>query len=299
MLSEIIAKIKDKIVVLKNPNGATGTGIILDPGGTIVTNSHVVSGCRKVGIETSLGKAYIGKVVKSDAAVDFAFIICPDIHVTGFSALSSRDPILEGEDVVAIGHPYGYEFTVTKGIISASKRELNGVRYIQTDVPINPGNSGGPLIDTNGEIVGINTWIVSKAQNIAFAVPSSYLISAYNLLPAREEMLSGYYCPACGQLSKEAKQYCSRCGADVKNDPVAGFIYENTGLCTQCSTQNDPSGKYCTKCGAALFMKENKKQEAKPESTAPDEEIACPACGIVNKGKKYCTKCGASLKSQK
>jgi ribosomal protein L40E len=295
MLSDIIANMKDKIVVIKNPNRATGTGIVLDERGTIATNSHVVEGALRVGIETNSGKAYIGKVVHSDAAIDFAFIMCTDIHTSGHPVLSSRDSVLEGEDVVAIGHPYGLEFTVTKGIVSASKRELNGIMYIQTDVPINPGNSGGPLIDANGEIIGINTWIISNAQSIAFAIPSSYLIESYESLPPTEDLLAGYYCPACGRLGKETKQYCGMCGAAARTDTADGFIYENTGICIGCNTHNDPSAKYCGKCGATLIRKQAVTADKKADSAAGDAEVACPACGTMNKGKRYCSKCGATL----
>ncbi len=295
MLSDIIAKMKDKIVVVKNPSRATGTGIVLDERGTIVTNSHVVEGALRVGIETNEGRSYIGKVVNSNAAVDFAFVICPDLKTTGHPVLSTRGSVSEGEDVIAIGHPYGFEFTVSKGIVSASKRELNGIRYIQTDVPINPGNSGGPLIDANGEILGINTWIISNAQSIAFAIPSSYLIEAYNSLPPAEYLLSGYYCPSCGKIGREAGQYCGMCGAAARTETPDAFIYENTGVCMQCKAQNECSAKYCAKCGAGLITEPRMQQGKKTDPVAEAKEIACLSCGTVNKGKRYCAKCGAAL----
>ncbi|MBN1413353.1 MAG: trypsin-like peptidase domain-containing protein [Spirochaetales bacterium] len=296
MLENIIAKIKNKIVIIKNPDGSQGTGIVLDSNGIIVTNSHVVAQNRIVKVETNEKKSYIGKVIGSNKQIDFAFILCDRLKLEDFPVLSKRENLLEGEDVVAIGHPHGYDFTVTQGIISTAKREIKGVHYIQTDVPINPGNSGGPLLDRNGEILGINTWIVMNAQNLSFAVPSDYLQTAYSSLLPYDKLVTGYYCPACGNLDEEKRKYCRKCGDDLQEDIIPPGFYENTGYCPSCRTQNEPANAYCRNCGVQLLSrKEDADSESRKLEEFKDKVIKCPGCGRENKGVKYCENCGATL----
>jgi len=301
MLSEIIAKIKDNIVIIKNPKGGNGTGIVLDNRGIIVTNSHVVSNCRTVGIRTNDGKAYLGKVVSADKTVDYAFILCKDVKKDNYPVLSKREDIMEGEDVIAIGHPYGYDFTVTKGIISSSKRDINGVNFIQTDVPINPGNSGGPLLDARGEILGINTMFIYNAQNLSFAVPVYYVIEAYKKLPVEALWTEGAFCCACGKMNTKGTKYCAYCGDDIQPEELNDILFEDTGYCVKCTFQNSEDAQYCKKCGAKLIRSEEKikKSEKKANSIPADMEITCEACGHKNKGTLYCGKCGSKLSVKK
>lgn len=297
MLSEIIAKMKGNIVIIKNPDGGNGTGIVLDNQGIIVTNSHVVANCQTVGIQTNDGRAFLGRILAADKIVDYAFVHCKDVKRDTFPVLSERDTILEGEDVIAIGHPYGYDFTVTKGIISAARREIKGVNFIQTDVPINPGNSGGPLLDARGEVLGINTMFVINAQNLSFAVPIHYVIEAYKSLPPEELWMDGTYCSACGKMNKKDTKYCKYCGDDIVTEKISEVIYEDTGYCLKCQNQNPQDAPYCEKCGAKLVRKadKTKKPGKKDDMITEDTLITCPNCGQENKGKKYCEKCGAKL----
>jgi serine protease Do len=301
MLSHIISGIKDKIVVVRNPSGSVGTGIALDDRGVIVTNSHVVAEALIVGIETNDARYYLGKVVGANKKIDYAFILCRGARFASYPVLSRREQVLEGEDVVAIGHPYGLEFTVSKGIVSTAGREVEGVRYIQTDVPINPGNSGGPLLDARGEIIGINTWIVSNAQGLSFAVPARYLWAAYEKLPSAEVMEKGGYCPACGAFTPVKGAYCANCGVSVGAPVVTEALAAGTGYCLSCANQNDPADKYCRKCGATLVPAANRQTEQQADGEAPgelktaDTAVTCPSCGAENRGAKYCRKCGTTL----
>jgi serine protease Do len=137
-------------------------------------------------------------------------------------------PVHDGDRVIAIGHPYGLKYTATEGIVSKAKRLQNGLNYIQIDAAINPGNSGGPLVNTSGEIVGVNTFIIAGGDNLGFALPSEYLIESlkeyapYNgktavrckscLNVITSERIEDDYCPECGskiiipQL-KDQKEY--------------------------------------------------------------------------------------------
>lgn len=159
-----------------------GTGIIVAENGYILTNEHV-SGRKNSTcyITLNTGKTYTGTVVWSNSDVDMAMI---KINEKGmpYATLGNSDEVAVGQTVYAIGNPIGYEFqrTVTSGIISAKDRtiklEENGEEVymedlIQTDATINPGNSGGPLINHNGEVVGINSVKITSAEGIGFAVP--------------------------------------------------------------------------------------------------------------------------------
>jgi serine protease Do len=154
-----------------------GTGVVVDERGYIVTNYHVVEGVREIKVTLSDGEAYIAKVVAHDPNTDLAVI---KINAPGRLATirigTSRD-LMEGEEVIAVGNAYGYEHTVTRGIVSALHRTVQVtdthqyVDLIQTDASINPGNSGGPLLNIDGEMVGVNVATRVGAQGIGFAIP--------------------------------------------------------------------------------------------------------------------------------
>jgi serine protease Do len=151
-----------------------GSGFIIDRQGHIVTNNHVVDGADEVKVKLANGKEFDAKVIGRDPKTDLALI-----KISGSSDLQplkmgNSDETKVGSWVVAIGSPFGLEQTVTAGIVSAKGRIIGSGPYdnfIQTDASINPGNSGGPLINMNGEVVGINTAIVASGQGIGFAIP--------------------------------------------------------------------------------------------------------------------------------
>ncbi len=154
-----------------------GTGIIVDERGYIVTNHHVVDGVDSLRVTTFDGSNYNASVVATDQPHDLAIIrIHPTKPLTVMASGTSSDLML-GETVIAVGNAFGYEHTVTSGIVSSLSRdvEVNEKQsyhnLIQTDASINPGNSGGPLLNLEGEIVGINVAIRAGAQRIGFAIP--------------------------------------------------------------------------------------------------------------------------------
>ncbi len=163
-----------------------GSGVIVDEDGWIVTNWHVVRRASKITVALSDGTKYDGQYVSGDENNDLALLkIASKKPLPYVEIASDRGPLL-GETVMAIGNPFGLEHTVTRGVISAKNRsyESGDVRFddvLQTDAAINPGNSGGPLIDTRGQLVGINMAILSQAQNIGFAIPAKRVA---NLLAA-------------------------------------------------------------------------------------------------------------------
>lgn len=155
----------------------TGSGFIIGSDGRLITNAHVVDGAEKVQVTLKDGTSYPGKVLGTDPFTDVAVI---KIEATNLPTVSFGDAenLMPGEWAIAIGNPLGLDNTVTVGIISAMGRSSSQVgvpdkrvKFIQTDAAINPGNSGGPLLNSQGEVIGINTAIRADAQGLGFAIP--------------------------------------------------------------------------------------------------------------------------------
>ncbi len=154
-----------------------GSGVVVDSDGWLVTNYHLVRRASKITVTLADGAAYAAQFVSGDEKNDLALLKIDPKQPLPFIELASDHETLLGETVVAIGNPFGFDHTVTKGIISAKNRkfppdEPKFEDVLQTDAAINPGNSGGPLINTRGELVGINTAILSQAEGIGFAIPA-------------------------------------------------------------------------------------------------------------------------------
>ena len=162
-----------KSVVSISTNTGQASGVIINSKGYIVTNVHVISGATAISITTNSGSTYnVKEIMGYDSNADVALL---KVDATGLKALpfGDSDKLQIGEKVIAAGNPAGLSFTVTEGIVSALRKLSNGINYIQTDVPINPGNSGGPLINTRGEIVGINDFKVGGFESLGFAISSN------------------------------------------------------------------------------------------------------------------------------
>lgn len=158
------------------PTRGEGSGFIVSADGTILTNAHVVKGAKEVTVKLTDRREFRAKVLGSDEKTDIA-VLKIDAKNLPVIALGSTKELKVGEWVLAIGSPFGFENTVTAGVVSAKGRSLpddSYVPFIQTDVAVNPGNSGGPLINTRGEVVGINSQIYSRSggyQGVSFAIP--------------------------------------------------------------------------------------------------------------------------------
>jgi serine protease Do len=152
-----------------------GSGFIIDKDGYIITNNHVVQGAEEIKVKLADGREFKAKVIGRDPKTDLALIKISSLFKDLPSlAMGDSDTMRVGDWVIAIGNPFGLEETVTQGIISATGRVIGSGPYdnfLQTDAPINPGNSGGPLVNLKGEVIGINTAIISSGQGIGFAVP--------------------------------------------------------------------------------------------------------------------------------
>jgi serine protease Do len=158
-----------------------GSGVVVSDGGHVITNFHVVSGAAKVDVHLNDGRVVPAKFVGADVPSDVAIL---QVDAEGLQPLEfgDSDDVAVGQMVVAIGNPLGLQETVTQGIVSAKgRRGMSEAanELIQTDAAINPGNSGGPLVNLQGEIVGINNSIIAQAEGIGFAIPSNVVKRVY------------------------------------------------------------------------------------------------------------------------
>lgn len=177
--SAIVNDVLQSVVSVKTDVGQ-GSGAIIGTDGYIVTNVHVINGASSIRVVTYSGDTYnINAIAGYDVNADIAVL---KINAPNLKALSfgDSDDVKVGEKVIAAGNPAGLAFTVTEGIVSAFRTAQNNLRYIQTDVPINPGNSGGPLINTKGEIIGINNFKVGGFEGLGFAISSNNVRSIAN-----------------------------------------------------------------------------------------------------------------------
>jgi serine protease Do len=189
-------------------NQSLGSGFIISADGYVLTNAHVVDDADEVLVKLTDKREFKAKVIGSDRRTDVALI---KIEASGLPVVKLGDPerLKVGEWVVAIGSPFGFDSTVTAGIVSAKGRSLpqeNFVPFIQTDVAINPGNSGGPLFNMRGEVVGINSQIYSRSggyMGVSFAIPIDVAMQVQTQLRASGKVNRGRIGVAIQEVTKE------------------------------------------------------------------------------------------------
>ena len=187
-----------------------GSGFIMDTEGFIVTNNHVVAEADQIKVKLAGGEEYDAKVVGRDPKTDLALIKIEGAQNLSPLPIGDSDQAKVGTWVVAIGSPFGLEQTVTAGIVSAKGRIIGAGQYddfIQTDASINPGNSGGPLLDMNGEVIGINTAIVASGQGIGFAIPVNLAKNIVAQLKEKGEVVRGWLGVGIQDLTPELAEY--------------------------------------------------------------------------------------------
>jgi len=179
-----------------SPPSHTGSGVIIDPEGYIITNNHVVGEATQVEVRLSNKDKFTGSVVGKDPDTDLALIKIDSKKKFPSAPWGDSDEIKVGQWAMAVGNPFGLDRTVTIGVISGVGREgVNLARYenfIQTDASINPGNSGGPLFNFKGEVIGINTAIINFAQGIGFAIPSNMAKRITTQLKEKGKVVRGW-----------------------------------------------------------------------------------------------------------
>jgi len=208
----------DSIIQIMTPYGS-GTGFVI--GDLIITNSHVVGALGEIVISSKQLPRQKAKVVYDDPSYDLAFIKLPPMKIKT-PLLLSGTLINDGDAVLAVGHPYGLNYSATEGIVSKAARLQGELEYVQIDAAINPGNSGGPLLNEQGEVVGVNTFIIQNSNNLGFALPAHYVIDTIEKFKAKEadniirciscknmvleKDIENDYCPICGVKLDVAKQ---------------------------------------------------------------------------------------------
>jgi serine protease Do len=219
---QIIEQYQKAIIQIATSTG-TGTGFYVKEYDLIVTNDHVIGENAEV---TITGKAFdktLTRVWYTDRKHDLAFLEPPKNIELPEIRLGQYEQLKDGDAVVAIGHPYGLNYTATQGVISKVDRIRDGLKFIQIDAAINPGNSGGPLLNNKGEVIGVNSFIIRGGDNLGFALPVNYLREALQLyLPSKGHPSTR--CFSCDFLvtpeNIDSTKYCPNCGTEVKL-PVA------------------------------------------------------------------------------
>lgn len=180
------------------PSQGLGSGFIISSDGYILTNHHVIDGADEVSVRMTNGDEYRAEIIGTDSASDVA-VVKIDARNLPEVRFGNSDDVRVGEWVLAIGSPFNFEYSVTKGIVSAKGRALGGndryVPFLQTDVPINPGNSGGPLFNLSGEVVGINSQIYTRSggfMGVSFAIPINIALNVAEQLKETGSVQRGW-----------------------------------------------------------------------------------------------------------
>jgi serine protease Do len=208
----------------QQPVEAKGAGFIIDSTGIVVTNNHVVKDAATITVTLSNGATYKAKVLGTDPKTDLAVLKIDAGHPLPFVELGDSSQVQQGEWVVALGNPFGLEGTVTAGIVSALGRDIGDGPYdkfIQIDAPINEGNSGGPLFDQQGQVIGINTAILSPtggSVGIGFAIPSDMVKTVVAQLRHGGKVVRGYLGVAAQQISPNVAQSLGLPTSDPTSD---------------------------------------------------------------------------------
>ncbi|EPR70659.1 HtrA protease/chaperone protein [Winogradskyella psychrotolerans RS-3] len=210
----------------------TGSGVIISPTGYIVTNNHVIKNANEISITLNNNKSYMAELIGTDETTDIALLKIEANEDLPFMAFGDSDNAKIGEWVLAVGNPFNLNSTVTAGIISAKSRDLSGQNmqsFIQTDAAVNPGNSGGALVNTNGDLIGINTAISSQTGSYigySFAVPSNIARKIVNDIMEYGNVQNGILGVTGGALN-------SRAAKELGVNSTEGFyvseVQEDTG----------------------------------------------------------------------
>jgi Do/DeqQ family serine protease len=213
----------------RNPsNSGTGSGVIVDKRGLIVTNNHVVGDAKEVEVRLSTRHKFIGQVIGRDPDTDLAIVQIKPDHDLPTVPFGDSSKVRVGQWVLAVGNPFALDRTVTLGVVSGLERDAVRLSryeaFIQTDASINPGNSGGPLFNINGEVIGINTAIINFAQGIGFAIPSNMVLQVVDQLRASGKVVRGWLGVGIQEVTAEL---ASKFGIKENEGVLVNDVFDN------------------------------------------------------------------------
>ncbi len=236
-----------------------GSGVIINENGLVLTNAHVVEKVDNVSVTLADGSICDGQVLGTDAVTDLALVEIKGSSYSGFAPLGNSEDLEVGDWAIALGTPYGLEKTVTLGIVSSLHRDINSLGFsdkrldlIQTDAAINPGNSGGPLINSNGEVIGINTLVRSgPGAGLGFAIPINLAKSVSDQLLKNGEVIHPY-------LGVQLISLNPRIAKEHNQDPNSLVqLPERNGALIQSVIPNSPAEKAGLRRGDLVIAAEN------------------------------------------
>jgi len=236
-----------------------GSGVIIDKDGLVLTNAHVVERVDNVSVTLADGNILEGQVLGTDAVTDLALVKIDESTSSVFAPLGNSEDLEVGDWAIALGTPYGLEKTVTLGIVSSLHRDINSLGFsdkrldlIQTDAAINPGNSGGPLINSNGEVIGINTLVRSgPGAGLGFAIPINLAKTVSDQLFKNGEVIHPYLGVQLISLNpKIAKEHNKDPNSIVQ-------LPERSGALIQSVIPNSPAEKAGLRRGDLVIAAEN------------------------------------------
>ena len=254
-----------------------GSGFITDKSGIVLTNAHVVSGADRVTITLKDGREFVGKVTGTDKVTDLAVVkIDPQGANLPIAPLGNSSQVEVGDWAIAVGNPVGLNNTVTLGIISTLARSSaqvgipdKRVDFLQTDAAINPGNSGGPLLNENGEVIGINTAIRADATGIGFAIPIDKVKAIKDTLAAGKQVPHPYVGVQMITLTPELAQRNN-------NDPNSTFLIpEVAGVLVMQVIENTPAAQAGIRRGDVIIS-----VNEQPIKTAEDLQSLVDSSGL-------------------
>ncbi len=256
-VQQILTKVRPSVVTIttdvktgSSQGQSTGSGVVIDRNATILTNAHVIDKATRIQVQFSDGTSHAAKLRGSFPEEDVAVIVAEDVVNTAPAELGSSEELQVGDDVVAIGNALnlGSQPSVTKGIVAGLDRSLNaqGVRLeglIQTDAAINPGNSGGPLVNTRGQVVGINTAIIENSQNVGFSLAIDRVkVLVDDILAGRAGVVtatSGFLGVVTTSVSDVSKEVLDRFGVVSSSGAFVQEVQPGSGADTAGIKQGD------------------------------------------------------------
>lgn len=214
----------NKLIYKVTHADGSGSCFYLKPYDVFVTNYHVVAGYRTVAVHDNDRNPYEARVVVVNPDLDLALLAVDEdfSHLPHFPISGDEDPAI-GSKVRVAGYPFGMPFTITEGSLSSPRQLMDGKYYIQVDAPVNPGNSGGPIINENGEVIGVTVskFASSSADNMGFGVRVEALRQLLDAIEDLDRSEFHVQCASCDELISGDEEYCPSCGAQIDENVLA------------------------------------------------------------------------------